>query len=60
LIPNGAKRPEEEMDSEKIRYSFYDTPFTPSNNIQLTPYNNPSNYFMNFTPQYTPNHSNHK
>ena len=56
----GALRPEDEIDSERIRYSVYDTPFTPSStNIQMTPYNS-SNYFMNFTPQYTPNHNNMK
>lgn len=50
----GARRPGEEIDSERMKYSFYDTPFTPSSNIQMTPY---PNYFMNFTPQYTPNHN---
>ena len=54
----GAKRPEEEIEGEKIRYSFYDTPFTPSSNIQMTPHN--ASFFMSFTPQYTPNHNNIK
>jgi len=56
LNSTGAQRPQEEMDSERIRYSFNDTPFTPSSNVQMTPHN-AGNYFMSYTPQYTPNHN---
>lgn len=57
-LADGARRPQEEMDLERIKYSLYDTPFTPNSNIQMTPYN--SNYLLNYTPQYTPYHNNNR
>lgn len=53
----GARRPQEELDLEMMRFSVYDTPYQ-SGSIQMTPGSN--NYYFNFTPQYTPHHSNLK